>query len=205
MNASTTQVAIRRAEPGDLGRLANVLTDAFLIAPVGDWLIADVTERRKVYRRYFSIFLRHGLECGIVDVAVNLSGVAIWLPRDDDTPPIADYAAQLADACGAHTSRFQVLDDTFGQYHPRGRFHHHLLFLGVSPLSQGRGIGSALLEHHHQWLDREHIPAYLEASKTRNRDLYSRHDYQLRDGFWLPDNGPQLWPMWRDARPTTDT
>lgn len=197
MNAPTRRIMVRPAQTTETSRIAEVLADAFLIAPVGNWLIPDVTKRRQVYLRYFSIFAQHGLEHGIVEVADHLTGVAIWLPRDDNTPAIADYAAKLAEACGPYTPRFRILDETFDQQHPHGQFHHHLAFLAVRTSQQSRGIGSALLEHHHQLLDAEGIPAYLEASKPRNRDLYLRHDYRQTGEFWLPDCGPPLWPMWR--------
>jgi hypothetical protein len=70
--------------------LCQLLADAFLIAPVGDWLIPDLAARRDVYVKYFGIFLGHGLSYGVVDVNVDLSGVAIWFPHDADSPNPAD-------------------------------------------------------------------------------------------------------------------
>lgn len=201
----TRDLTIRRAEPTDARRLTALLTDAFLISPVGNWLIPGIGVRRHVYLRYFDIFVRHGLTHGLVDVTDDLTGVAIWLPRDHDTPGPDNYDQQLAAATGTWADRFRALDKTFDEQHPHGVFHHHLLFLGVLPSQQSRGIGSALLAHHHAQLDAEGIPAYLEASMPRNRDLYLRHAYTARDAFHLPDDGPPLWPMWREpqaAQPT---
>jgi len=190
---------IRRAEAVEAGLLSTLLTDAFLISPVGDWLIPNIGERRNVYLRYFDIFVRHGLAHGIVDVTSDLSGVAIWLPRGHGTPGPDNYDEQLAGATGWWVEQFRALDKTFDEHHPR-TFHHHLLFLGVRPNEQSRGVGSALLRHHHAHLDAEGIPAYLEASMPDNRDLYLRHAYTARDPFYLPDDGPPLWPMWREPR-----
>ena len=39
-------------------------------------------------------------------------------------------------------------------------------------------------------------PPYPEATDPRNRDLYARHGYQVREPFALPD-GALFWPMWR--------
>ncbi|MFI5489211.1 GNAT family N-acetyltransferase [Micromonospora echinaurantiaca] len=198
MNRTPLRPAIRRAEATDAGRLSTLLTDAFLISPVGDWLIPEVGMRRRVYLRYFEIFVGHGLEHGIVDVTTDLTGVAIWQPRDEDTLGPDNYDERLADATGWWVEQFRALDKTFDEQHPRDVFHHHLVFLGVLPSMQSRGIGSALLRHHHARLDAEGIPAYLEASMSRNRDLYLRHGYAASDPFYLPDDGPPLWPMWRD-------
>jgi hypothetical protein len=47
------------------------------------------------------------------------------------------------------------------------------------------------------------VPAYLEASSPRARDLYLRHGYTLRPDapFRLP-GGPPLWGMWREPAGT---
>jgi GNAT superfamily N-acetyltransferase len=201
VTATPLSLAIRRAEPTDIERLSKLLTDAFLISPVGDWLISDVGVRRKVYLPYFEIFVRHSLDHGIVDITEDLTGIAIWQPRADDTPPPDDYDERLEQATGRWVEQFRSLDRAFDRQHPHGTFHHHLAFLGVLPGEQSRGIGSALLRHHHAVLDAEGIPAYLEASTSRSRDLYLRHDYQQWGVFHLPDDGPPLWPMWRNPNP----
>ena len=48
-------------------------------------------------------------------------------------------------------------------------------------------------------LDRDRVPAYLEASCERNRELYLRHGFELRAELTLPE-GPTLWLMWRDPK-----
>jgi GNAT superfamily N-acetyltransferase len=204
MTTTPLQPAIRPADTADIARLSLLLADAFLISPVGDWLIPDIGERRTVYLRYFEIFVRHGLDHGIVDVTPDLTGVAIWHRRDGTAPAPDNYDERLADATGPWGDRFRALDKTFDEFHLR-TFHHHLLFLGVLPSAQSRGIGSALLRHHHARLDAGGIPAYLEASMPRNRDLYLRHAYTAQEPFYLPDDGPPLWPMWREPRTSQAT
>lgn len=202
MTATSSDATIGRAEQVDVDHVSRLLADAFLIAPVGDWLIPDVAVRRRVYADYFAIFVRHGVQHGMVELNRERTGVAIWYPRADATPGPDNYEAQLAAACGPWTDRFQLLDATFAERHPT-TFHHHLAFLGVSPAEQSNGVGSCLLEHHHTFLDRMGVPAYLEASTVRSRDLYLRHGYQVGEAFYLPDDGPPLWPMWRDPTPTS--
>jgi len=200
MTTTPPQSAISRAQLADVDRISRLLADAFLIAPVGDWLIPDISARRKVYVDYFAIFIRHGLCHGIVELNHDRTGVAIWYPRAEDTPGPVNYDSQLAAACGPFTDRFRLLDTTFAEHHPT-KFHHYLAFVGVLPAEQSNGVGSALLQHHHQFLDRVGVPAYLEASTVRSRDLYLRRGYAVGEPFHLPDDGPPLWPMWRS--PTT--
>lgn len=94
MNTNPAQAAIRRATPTDIDRLSTLMADAFLIAPVGDWLIPELTTRRTVYIDYFGIFIRHGLAHGVIEVNHNLTGAAIWFPRDHTTPEPDDYDTQ---------------------------------------------------------------------------------------------------------------
>jgi GNAT superfamily N-acetyltransferase len=86
-------------------------------------------------------------------------------------------------------------------HHPAGVPHQHLAILAVRPGRQGLGLGTALLNARHHDLDHDGVPAYLEASSPRARDLYQRHGYTMRPGaaFRLPE-GPLLWPMWREPR-----
>lgn len=71
--------------------------------------------------------------------------------------------------------------------------------LGTRPESQSRGIGSALLRSALTDCDRTGMPAYLEATSERNRNLYQRHGFEVSEILALPD-GPPLWCMWRTPR-----
>ncbi|MGH2969837.1 MAG: GNAT family N-acetyltransferase, partial [Solirubrobacteraceae bacterium] len=75
--------------------------------------------------------------------------------------------------------------------------HWYLDYIAVEPAGQGRGIGSALLRPMLERCDAERMPAYLNASTARSRDLYARHGFEVRSEFRLPFGGPPLWRMWR--------
>jgi len=128
--------------------------------------------------------------------------VAIWQPVVDTAPDPAEYDRLITAASGPYARRFQTLQATFAGHHPQ-RPHHYLAYLGVTPARQCRGIGSALLAHHHAELDAARLPAYLVAVSSRSRDLYLRHGYIIHgEGpFHLPDGGPPMWPMWRNPQP----
>ena len=49
--------------------------------------------------------------------------------------------------------------------------------MGVEPASQGRRLGSTLLQHNLDKCDRDGLPAYLEATSPRSRNLYARHGF----------------------------
>lgn len=191
----------RRAGPADAPGIGRLIADAFCDLPPAQWLIADRDEREKVFPDYFLIFAEYALQHGTVYVEGEgeVSAAAMWLPMTDPLPPPDDYENRLRQVCEPWLERFQTFDRTLESNHP-GDVHHHLAFLAVTPALQGQGIGSRLMGEHHALLDRLGMPAYLEASDSRSRDLYLRHGYELLgEPFHLPD-GPPFWPMWRAPR-----
>jgi GNAT superfamily N-acetyltransferase len=203
MTTPTPVAGIRAATPDDLDALTSVLLDAFLTGRLADWLVADVTERRAVYGRCFPLVLGHALAAGEVDMIGDGSAVAIWLPVIE--PGLADepgeYELRLAEAVGPHLDRFVMKMTACEARHPAVS-HDYLAYLGVTPERQGTGLGSALLDHHHARLDAAGVPAYLEATNERNRDLYLRHGYTTPGPIDLPDGGPPMWGMWREPAST---
>jgi GNAT superfamily N-acetyltransferase len=186
-----------RAEAADAAVLSQVIADAFLDLPPSRWLIADQAIRRLVFPEYFRIFVEAALADGIVQTIADRAAVAIWLPAGTGEP--ADYLTRLTAITQPWTSRFLAFDAAIESRHPAEPAHHHLAFLAVRPDRQGLGIGSALLQAHHKFLDRQvRLPAYLEASAPRSREFYLRHGYaDLGPPNYLPDGGPPMYPMWR--------
>jgi GNAT superfamily N-acetyltransferase len=118
--------------------------------------------------------------------------------RGRAVPAVAAVTAGPADA----DALSHLIADAFHDLPPsRWLIAEWLAIIGVRPGRQGRGIGSALLSARHRDLDRDGRPAYLEAASPLARDLYLRHGYDLRPGapFHLPDGGPPMWPMLREA------
>lgn len=183
---------IRRATTADQDRLVTLLAEAFHTGPVADWLVPDETARRTVFRGYFQTWVVHALRYGIVDITADQAGTAIWYDLSDPIPE--PDGSGLRAACGPWWRRFDLLADTFAAQHPAWP-HYYLAFLAVDPVRQRRGTGSGLLRYHHSHLVDRGVPAYLEASNVRNRDLYLRHGYRTDGPVHLPAGGPPFWPM----------
>jgi GNAT superfamily N-acetyltransferase len=95
-------------------------------------------------------------------------GVALWLPAGPGAPgPPPGYRQLLAAATAPWTGRFAVFDEVLENHHPADVPHQHLAILAVRPGCQGQGTGTALLTARHRDLDRDGVPAYLEASSPR--------------------------------------
>jgi GNAT superfamily N-acetyltransferase len=191
-----------RAGPADTGALSHLIAAAFHTLAPSRWLIADPAARRRIFPGYFHLIVAHAMTTGLIHTTPSRDAVAVWLPAGPDTPgPEPGYGQRLAAATAPWTGRFAVFDQALDDHHPVSVPHEHLAILAVAPGGQGQGTGTALLDARHRDLDRDGMPAYLEASSPRARDLYQRHGYTLCPDapFCLP-GGPPLWPMWREPR-----
>jgi GNAT superfamily N-acetyltransferase len=188
---------------GDIDVLSQVIAQAFFALPPSRWLIPDPAARREVFPSYFRIHVEHAVATGIVHTTPDRTAAALWLPIGADPPgPPPGYGERLAAVTGCWSGRFTSFDTALDRHHPAGAAHHHLAILAVCPGKQGQGTGTLLLRAHHTVLDRDGIPAYLEAATQRTRRFYQRHGYVLRPNgpIRLPDGGPLMWPMWRPPR-----
>lgn len=196
------------AEAPDLEVLSQVIAGAFHDLPPSRWLIPDQAARREIFPGYFRLHVEHAMASGVVHTTPDRAAAALWLPVGENAAgPPAGYGARLPAATDPWTERFLAFDATLHRHHPAGTPHHHLAILAVRPDRQGQGTGSLLLRAYHQILDRDGVPAYLEAADSRTRQLYLRHGYTLCPGapYYLPDGGPPMWPMWRQPQLTPGT
>lgn len=200
---TTTPVPVTLATTDDAVLIGRVLADAFYDDPVGRWLDPDDETRATRLARLFELWataftLPHGEVLRVGDAAA-----ALWLPPGRwQVPPLVllRHLPRLGRIFGRRTALLLRGQRSLERHHPRTP-HWYLPAIGVATADQGRGVGSALLGAVLERCDRDGVPAYLEATCERNRDLYARHGFDLRDDvIHLPD-GPPLWPMWREPRP----
>lgn len=155
--------------------------------------------------RYFALFPRvvrhHGGGAFDHDSAYrtdDFKASALWLPPGIG-PGEEALGAVMQEGVAPHR-----LDDVFalleqvGKAHP-DEPHWFLPAIGVDPMCQGRGYGSALLERSLEACDREHRVAYLEASNPRNVPLYQRFGFEITGEIRVGDS-PVVIPMQRAAR-----
>jgi len=187
------------------GVIAGVIAEAFDEIAPAQWIVPDDRVRRGLLAAQFEILVEHAGQHGRVHTLSDDDGrveaVAVWYDNTADVPDIERYDERLGLAVGPEwLARFKAFDAVLLAHHPH-RPHYHLALLAVRPHRQSRGLGSRLLERHHAWLDERRIPAYLEASSLRTRELYLRHGYEpLSEPYHLPENGPPLFPLWRHPR-----
>jgi len=192
-------VDVRPATRDDIDACASVLATAFQEDPGTIRFEPDHARRAAILPLFFRTIVAASLaEDGDLVVAGDpVEGVAIWFGPDQHGPsPDAMGASGFGDvleAAGPDASqRLLAMVGELDAQHERltdGR-HLRLDFLGVSPTSQGSGIGSALIEHGHRRADDLRIPCYLDTFTQENVRYYQHRGYELADEFTVGDGIP---------------
>jgi GNAT superfamily N-acetyltransferase len=190
--------AVRKAEPFELPAVAAMLARAFYDDPAVSWTFPRDGKRLAQAERFWSIRLKYLAPQDQVYVTDDLAGAAVWgLPgmwhvswRETGEMARLVLNARLP-MLFAGLQRLE-------KAHPAEPDSFYLAVLGTDPPRQGEGIGTTLMGPVLEVCDRDAVPAYLESSKERNLDFYSRFGFRVLSEIQLP-NGPKMWPMWRDA------
>ncbi|MFC7358722.1 GNAT family N-acetyltransferase [Nocardioides astragali] len=194
---------IRKGRTEETRQLAGVLGRAFENDPLSTFVLPDrSTRRRGLEALYRLVFVPDALRDGECYTTTDHGCVALWKPADQPRPSLLEtlrLTSKIARVLGRQTPRaLRVLTYMEAQI-PREP-HAHLMLLGTDPRCQGQGLGSLVLRETLAPLDRERVPAYLEASTPRSRALYLRHGFVVMNEIRLPGGGPPLWRMWRDPQ-----
>jgi ribosomal protein S18 acetylase RimI-like enzyme len=197
--------APRRATLDDAGRLAQLLTAAFLNDPIMDWVARPGPKRAAGLTALFlRLLCKRAIPAGDVWMSEDGSACAVWLPPG--APPARVSALQqlrllpfYVKVCGfGRLKRGAAIADAMEKAHPR-EGHFYLFFIAVDPPLQGRGLGASMLAATLKRIDATGMPAYLENSNPRNTRLYERAGFVARSSI-SPEGAPPLIPMWRSAR-----
>jgi GNAT superfamily N-acetyltransferase len=182
----------------DRERAVAVITMAFSADPIARWFIRDAASYLNNFPPFVEAFGGGAFEHGSADVVEDFAGAALWLPPgigpDEETMGALALQAIPADE---QEERFGFMAQQ-GELHPKEP-HWYLPLIGVDLTQQGRGYGSALLQFALQRCDRDHLPAYLEATSPQNKRLYERHGFEAI-GVIQYGSSPPMWPMLRKPR-----
>jgi ribosomal protein S18 acetylase RimI-like enzyme len=180
----------------DVDRAIGVITSAFSADPIARWAYPDPHAYWEHFPEFVRAFAGGAFEADAAYVSEDYAGVALWLP-----PGVhAD-----ADALGMivqETVPEELLDplvemiELQAESHPEGP-HWYLPLIGVDPAHQGEGHGSRLLSRGLADVDREGLPAYLEATTPASRALYERFGFEVVREIQVP-GAPPMWPMLRN-------
>ncbi|MFI8340413.1 GNAT family N-acetyltransferase [Streptomyces sp. NPDC085639] len=195
---------IRQADQSDRDAVARLLDESFRTDPVSSWVFPDPDHRAAVHGKFLGVFVDVALEEGRIDYAVDGSAAALWLripAADPQAEPVEDEVpARMRAVADPDNERCELVGRLTGAVHPTAEEHEYLLMIAVAPGRQGEGLGTELMRPVLERCDREGVPAYLEASSERSKELYERLGWEFTgEAVRLPE-GPLMWPMWRKPR-----
>jgi GNAT superfamily N-acetyltransferase len=181
--------------PGERHRAIATMLLAFVSDPVVRWALPDPDAYARTWPAFCEPYAGAAFEHQSAYALDGYAAVALWLPpgvHSDD----AAMAQLMYEA--AEEPVLRDLDGFFSQMgdaHPTFD-HWYLPLVGVDPVAQGRGLGTTLLRHALARCDADGLPAYLEATSPRSRDLYLRHGFE-EIAVVQHRSSPPMWPMLR--------
>jgi GNAT superfamily N-acetyltransferase len=185
-------------KPDQQQRAVATIVTAFTADKVSRWVLPEPHQYLTYFTEFVPLMAAGTFDHGGAYCTDDFGAASLWLPPNVHS----DYEAMAGLAQKAVAERDQEKVFAFmgqmGEYHPTEP-HWYLPFIGVDPLRQGEGLGSALLKHALQNCDHDKLPAYLEATSPGSRRLYERHGFEAIGEIQTADS-PSLWPMLRRPR-----
>ena len=175
-----------------------VIVLAFSSDPAARWSYPDPDQYLQHFPDIVRAFGGNAFVHGTAFHVGRIAGAALWLPPGvrPDEEALASVLRRSVPAARQETV-FAVFEK-MGRYHPQEP-HWYLPLIGVDPVHQGYGHGSALLQHALRRCDADHVPAYLESSNRANVPLYERHGFEVLTTIQV-GSSPPIFPMLRAAR-----
>ena len=193
-----TTPIIKTATATDEAPTIAVVVLAFSADPAARWAWPDPAQYLTHFPGFVKAFGGKAFAHGSAHYVDGYAGAALWLPPD--VHPDDDTLITLLQRTASAQAQQDLLTvfEQMGRYHPQEP-HWYLPLIGVDPPQQGKGHGSALLQHTLRWCDRDHALAYLESSNPKNIPLYGRHGFELL-GTIQAGTSPPIFPMLRTPR-----
>ena len=190
-----TTAQIRTATITDQKYIIAGMVLAFSRDPFIRWMYPDPYQYLTHFPRFVHIFAGKAFAQETAYYTDGYFGAALWFGPgvEPDVNPIIEmleqtiFESDLADV-------FAVFEQ-MSHYHSKEP-HWYLPSIGVEPTQQGKGYGSALMQHVLKQCDRDRIPAYLEASRPANILFYEQHGFDLIDAIQVGES-PPIFPMIR--------
>lgn len=196
MNLTTP--SILPAASRDKDRSLATLVTAFASDPFIRWLFPDAHGYLTHFQQFLNVLAGSAFEHNAAYRTGDFGAAALWLPPgvSPDAEALGAFISECMDA-NLHADVFNILEQV-NAAHPQAA-HWYLPTIGVDPLLQGRGYGSALLAHGLEICDCSRTAVYLEATTPANIPLYERFGFKML-GSIQAGSSPTLTPMLRAAR-----
>jgi GNAT superfamily N-acetyltransferase len=183
---------------GEEQKAVDVLVTAFTADPVIRWMYPDATGYLKSFPAFLRAFGGKAFTSHTVWRLGDFEAVALWFPPNVEPDGDAVMAEVNRSVAQDHLEDLIPVLEQMDDGHPTFP-HWYLPWFGVEGARQGRGVGSELLGNCLAFVDRDHLPAYLESPNPRNIPFYERHGFEVT-GASQAGACPPVYSMLRAAR-----
>ncbi len=193
--------------PWEIGRAAELLARTFADDPMMRYLVADQQRMLDRPMPLYRASIRMGHRYGVVETTPSFEGLAVWV-RPGSTDFSVGQMLRTGMATAAVRMGLTSMTRFLRSYGPVEKAkksaisepHWYLMFLGVEPSLQGRGLGAVLIRPGLLRADADGVPCYLDSTNVRNLTFYERHGFLVVAEGVIP-GGPRFWGMRRDPAP----
>jgi hypothetical protein len=195
---------VRTADLKDVDGIAQTLADAFFSDPVWGWAFVDATHRKIQHEAWFRLLIRSAVPHQWVWTTPAHEAVSVWVPAGCQELTPSDQAQlqpMLEEMLGPRSQLVMEVFEQFEAAHPHDQDHFYLSLLGTQTDHRGSGLGMGVLADNLARLDQMHMAAYLESTNPANIRRYESVGFGVCGAFGLPDRGPTVTTMWREAAP----
>ena len=182
----------------DREKAVAVIVRAFSSDPVARWTYPDAEQYLAHFPAVVRAFGGNAFAKGTGEHVADFAGAALWLSPGVQPDHDALGTIMRESLPAARLTEVVSVFEQMAGYHP-SEPRWYLPLIGVDPLHQRKGYGSALLGHALRRCDLEHTPAYLESTNPANASLYERHGFKAL-GTIQRGSSPPIVPMLRPAR-----
>lgn len=186
---------IKSATASDEHQTVDVVVRAFNEDPATRWIFPDPDVYESSFPELVRSFAGRAFEENSAYFVEGFFGAALWLPPGIHPDEPAVIALLNRTVPESNQQDVFAVFEQMGNFHPNEP-HWYLPLIGVDPDHQGKGYGSALMEHALIPCDRENKLAYLESSNARNVPLYERYGFEVI-GSIQAGTSPPIIPMLR--------
>jgi ribosomal protein S18 acetylase RimI-like enzyme len=187
--------------PAGVAAVRAVLGAAFADDPMLQWIFRGVDAQEHATAAWIGLFVEALASVGTIDVVLDdgeVVAAAMW--RTDGRPlPFSEspsVGGLMTAILGAErTAHVGAGLGAFADHKPDPPYHY-LMFLGVRPSHQGRGLGRALVNAGQQRAAAAGVGTYLESTNPRNLAFYASVGFESLGEFTLQPDGPPAWRLW---------
>lgn len=191
-------ITIKKLATTERDTAVKAIVEAFSSDPAARWMYPDSQQYWQHFPSFVEAFAGAAFEHGSADLVDGYLAAALWLPPG--IHPDEEAMSKLIRTTVPENDQANVfaIFEQMDRHHP-AQPHWYLPMIGVDPAHQGKGYGSALLQHALARCDREDKLAYLESTSPSSVRLYQRHGFELL-GTIQVGSSPQLFSMIRKPR-----